>query len=95
MNKEPSTIKKTYGDFSPKLVHITDDVLIGDIWERPKLSKRDRSLVTVPSLALAAGTGGGGCIRTIPPRLFLTRGWQMVKILKPIRGSAPYSSPGL
>jgi 4-carboxymuconolactone decarboxylase len=31
MNKEPSAIKKTYGDFSPKLVQITDDVLFGDI----------------------------------------------------------------
>ena len=50
MNKEPSAIKKTYGDFSPKLVQITDDVLFGDIWERPELSKRDRSLITVAAL---------------------------------------------
>jgi 4-carboxymuconolactone decarboxylase len=50
MNKEPSAIKETYGDFSPKLVQITDDVLFGDIWERPELSKRDRSLVTVTAL---------------------------------------------
>ena len=47
MNKEPSAIKKTFGDFSPKLVQLTDDVLFGDVWERPELSKRDRSLVTV------------------------------------------------
>ena len=32
MNKEPSAIKKTYGDFAPKLVQITDDALFGDIW---------------------------------------------------------------
>lgn len=50
MNKEPSTLKKTFGDFSPKLVDITDNVLFGDIWERPELSKRDRSLVTVAAL---------------------------------------------
>ena len=31
----------------PKLAQITDDVLYGDIWERPELSKRDRSLATV------------------------------------------------
>jgi 4-carboxymuconolactone decarboxylase len=43
MNKEPSSIKKTFGDFSPKLVQLTDDVLFGDVWERPELSKRDRS----------------------------------------------------
>lgn len=50
MNKEPSAIKKTFGDFSPKLVQLTDDVLFGDVWERPELSKRDRSLVTVTAL---------------------------------------------
>lgn len=38
------------GDFSPKLAQITDDVLYGDVWERPQLSKRDRSLVTVAAL---------------------------------------------
>jgi len=41
-------IKKNFGDFSPKLVQLTDDVLFGDVWERAELSKRDRSLVTVP-----------------------------------------------
>lgn len=38
------------GDFSPKLVELTDQVLFGDIWERPALSKRDRSLITVATL---------------------------------------------
>src|SRR4051812_45757446 len=50
MSKEPSTLKKTYGDFAPKLVDLTDNLLFGDIWERPELSKRDRSLVTVTAL---------------------------------------------
>ncbi len=50
MSKEPSPIKKLLGDFSPKLVDLTDDVLFGDIWERPELSKRDRSLSTVAAL---------------------------------------------
>ncbi len=39
-----------YGDIAPKLVEVTDNVLFGDIWERPGLSKRDRSLVTVTAL---------------------------------------------
>jgi 4-carboxymuconolactone decarboxylase len=39
-----------FGDFAPKLVELTEDVLFGDIWERPGLSKRDRSLVTVSAL---------------------------------------------
>jgi 4-carboxymuconolactone decarboxylase len=38
------------GDFAPKLVELTDNVLFGDVWERPELSKRDRSLVTVAAL---------------------------------------------
>jgi 4-carboxymuconolactone decarboxylase len=38
------------GDFAPKLAELTDTVLYGDIWERPELSKRDRSLVTVAAL---------------------------------------------
>ena len=29
---------------------MTDNVLYGDVWERPELSKRDRSLVTVAAL---------------------------------------------
>ena len=50
MNKEPSAIQKSLGSFAPKLVELTDNVLFGDIWERPELSKRDRSLVTVAAL---------------------------------------------
>ncbi len=49
MSKD-SPIRKLLGDFSPKLVDLTDDVLFGDIWERPELSKRDRSLATVAAL---------------------------------------------
>ncbi|MFC3571974.1 carboxymuconolactone decarboxylase family protein [Streptomyces yaanensis] len=36
---------------APKLVELTDEVLFGDVWERPELSPRDRSLVTVSVLA--------------------------------------------
>jgi 4-carboxymuconolactone decarboxylase len=38
------------GDLAPKLAELTDNVLYGDVWERPELSKRDRSLVTVAAL---------------------------------------------
>ena len=38
------------GDIAPKLAELTDNVLFGDVWERPGLSKRDRSLVTVSAL---------------------------------------------
>ena len=50
MTKELSLAQKKIGDFAPKLVELTDDVLFGDIWERPGLSKRDRSLITVATL---------------------------------------------
>ncbi len=50
MAKEPTAAQKMLGDFAPKLVELTDNVLFGDVWERPELSKRDRSLVTVAAL---------------------------------------------
>jgi 4-carboxymuconolactone decarboxylase len=34
----------------PKLVDLTERVLFGDVWERPGLSKRDRSLITCAAL---------------------------------------------
>jgi len=50
MSKEASPVQKMIGDFAPKLVELTDDVLFGDIWERRQLPKRDRSLATVAAL---------------------------------------------
>lgn len=47
MSQEPSAAQKLIGDFAPKLVDLTDRVLFCDVWERPELSKRDRSLATV------------------------------------------------
>ena len=34
----------------PKIRELTDQVLFGDVWERPGLSKRDRSMITVAML---------------------------------------------
>ena len=50
IGQEPSAAQKLIGDFAPKLVDLTDRVLFGDVWERPELSKRDRSLATVSAL---------------------------------------------
>jgi 4-carboxymuconolactone decarboxylase len=50
VNPQPRPSQRAIGDFSPKLAQLTDDVLYGDVWERPQLSKRDRSLVTVAAL---------------------------------------------
>src|SRR6185503_20099132 len=35
---------------APGLAALTDDVLFGDVWRRPELSPRDRSLVTIAVL---------------------------------------------
>jgi 4-carboxymuconolactone decarboxylase len=39
---------------APGLATLTDDVLFGDVWRRPELSTRDRSLVTI-SVLIATG----------------------------------------
>jgi len=39
---------------APGLAGLTDDVLFGDVWRRPELSPRDRSLVTI-SVLIATG----------------------------------------
>ena len=55
--REPSGAAKQFGDFAPGLVGFTDDVLFGQVWTRPELSPRDRSLVTVAALTTAGNTG--------------------------------------
>jgi len=42
--------RQMLGEIAPKLAELGDTVLFGDVWERPQLSKRDRSLITVASL---------------------------------------------
>jgi len=51
-----STSKNPLADFAPKLVEITEKVLFGDVWERPQLSKRDRSLITCAALVALGKT---------------------------------------
>lgn len=49
--KQPSRVaRNAFGDIAPALAEYTDTVLFGDVWERPGLSPRDRSLITVTSL---------------------------------------------
>jgi 4-carboxymuconolactone decarboxylase len=42
--------QRSYERTVPKLAQLGRDVLYGDVWERPGLSKRDRSLITVAAL---------------------------------------------
>ena len=54
--KVPSGAEKMFGDFAPALVHLTDDVLFGEVWKRTELSPKERSLVTVAALTAGGNT---------------------------------------
>ena len=53
---EPTIGQRLLGDFSPKLAQLTDDVIFGDIWARPELAPRDRSLIVVAALITNGST---------------------------------------
>jgi 4-carboxymuconolactone decarboxylase len=48
--KMPTAARLQFGDVAPKLAELSDTVLFGDVWERPELSKRDRSFITCAAL---------------------------------------------
>ena len=43
-------VREAMQQVAPRLAELTTDVVFGDIWERPGLSKRDRSLIIVAVL---------------------------------------------
>lgn len=48
---DPTTPPRSpFADVAPALGNYTDEVLFGDVWKRPGLSPRDRSLITVATL---------------------------------------------
>jgi 4-carboxymuconolactone decarboxylase len=47
---QPTAAQRIVGNFAPKLGELTDEVLFADVWARPQLSQRDRSIVTVSAL---------------------------------------------
>ena len=48
--KAATTAREVVRTVAPKLIEMTEKVVYGDVWERPGLSKRDRSLITVAAL---------------------------------------------
>ena len=42
--------RASIGDIAPQLAELTDDVLFADVWNRPELAARDRSLITIAAL---------------------------------------------
>src|SRR5207244_4870739 len=52
--KRASGVEQQFGKVAPGIVQYTTDVLFRDLWLRPDLAPRDRSLVTVSALILIA-----------------------------------------
>lgn len=48
--KRKATVSENFGDVAPGLVEYTTDYLFLDLWLRPGLAARDRSLITVAAL---------------------------------------------
>ena len=53
---EPSGAKRAFGNFAPAFVGFTDDVLFGEVWTRPGLTAKERSLLTVAALTTSGNT---------------------------------------
>jgi 4-carboxymuconolactone decarboxylase len=56
MTEQQSRAQQLVGGIAPKLAELTDEVLFGDVWARPELSRRDRSLITVAALTALGRT---------------------------------------
>ena len=55
--KRPAlTAREKVGEIAPKFLELGDKVLYEDIWERPQLSKRDRSLITCAAVVAGGWT---------------------------------------
>ena len=54
--QQQTPAQRLVGEFAPKLAELTDDVLFGDVWARPELSPRDRSLITCAALVTNGST---------------------------------------
>jgi len=50
MANQEVPMRAPWGDIAPHLTEISNSVLFDDIWQRPGLSPRDRSLITVACL---------------------------------------------
>jgi 4-carboxymuconolactone decarboxylase len=50
MTSQSAPMRAPWSDIAPHLTEISNSVLFDDVWRRPGLSPRDRSLVTVASL---------------------------------------------
>ena len=52
-----TTARSAIQEVAPHLAELSANVLFGDVWERPGLSKRDRSLITIAMLTALYRSG--------------------------------------
>jgi 4-carboxymuconolactone decarboxylase len=50
MSDKPHNAPQAFRDIAPALADYTEKALFGEVWQRPGLSPRDRSLITVACL---------------------------------------------
>jgi 4-carboxymuconolactone decarboxylase len=55
--RRAAMVERTWGAVAPGVVEYTEDVLFRDLWLRPALAPRDRSLVTVSALIAGGHVG--------------------------------------
>src|SRR4051794_24350311 len=90
MTDQPKQIgggRRSIGDVSPKLAELTDEVLFEDVWNRPELAARDRSLVTVAALV----TGGGADQLRVHPGRAKENGVSQAELIEAITHLAFYA----
>ncbi len=58
--RRAAMVERAWGDVAPGVVEYTEEVLFRELWLRPALAPRDRSLVTVSALIAAGHTGQVG-----------------------------------
>lgn len=51
-----SLTRDTLASVSPKLAQLSQQILFDDIWQRPQLARRDRSLITLAALCALGRT---------------------------------------
>jgi 4-carboxymuconolactone decarboxylase len=56
-SKRAANVEAQFGQIAPGLVQYTTDVLFRDLWLRPDLKPRDRSLITISALMANGHTG--------------------------------------
>jgi 4-carboxymuconolactone decarboxylase len=56
MSNPSDAARQRLAEIAPKLADLSEKVLFGDVWERPQLSKRDRSLITCSALVALGKT---------------------------------------